>query len=454
MASLRFILLSLLFAVCHSVQDGQLSLLAFDPSTPFSWPAKAENEQVAEKILGPAPVSALEVVNEFQTNALQTVRQVANSEKHIAPSSSGNHIKQIFPMIFGMYGSLAILWVIHSRVAGDKQQVGVLGYQKVGLLCLTWCTMSVGMHTLNKTLAVLLGAPSLIALTQMAVSVIIFGAISWRDIAVANRSQMFTWMIVPVFFAAMLISSFYTYQYISLSLLTIIRNLTPLVVLPIETLTMPEDKQPLVNKEVVASILVMLCGAIIYSGNLTNFSWVGVFFAVLNMFIACTDRLIQRQLLTNHCKGLTSATCSILNNGFAMIPTIGMAMMTHEVATATTPENIAHWSDPQTIVLIVLSGFIGMGICYFGFECQREISATSFMVMQNVSKIAVVAVGVSVFGDPLSSVWAYLGLVMSISGSLAYGKAQMEMTTVKQPTESQKLLEGDSKKACSAEEKL
>merc|ERR1719387_2659479 len=116
-------------------------------------------------------------------------------------------------------------------------------------------------------------------------------------------------------------------------------------------------------------------------------------------------------------------------------------MMTSEVPKVTSPEGIANWTDPQVMLLLLVSGFVGMGICYFGFECQRVLSATSFFVMQNLSKVAVVSVGIGVFGDPLSSPVAALGLLLSLGGSGLYGHAQMEAGKQKD-AETKKLVEG------------
>merc|ERR1719235_1492035 len=189
----------------------------------------------------------------------------------------------------------------------------------------------------------------------------------------------------------------------------------------------------------------MFAGALIYGGAIKDISWMGVAFAVLNMVLACSDRLIQRRLLTDQCKGLSSSTCSIMNNGVAMLPTVFMAMITSEMTKVTSPEGAANWTDPQTLLLLGMSGLVGMGICYFGFECQRVLSATSFFVMQNLSKVAVVLVGITVFGDPLKSPFAILGLVLSLGGSGFYGHAQMAAAKEKQ-AEAQKLVANDSQK--------
>merc|ERR1719482_2010970 len=76
-------------------------------------------------------------------------------------------------------------------------------------------------------------------------------------------------------------------------------------------------------------------------------------------------------------------------------------------------------------VLLLLSGLIGTGICYFALAAQREIAATSFMVLQNVVRMAVVVVGVIVFHDPIRWPYQVLGLILSFAGALWYGKSSL-----------------------------
>eukprot|EP00746_Dinoflagellata_sp_MGD_P165278 gnl/MRDRNA2_/MRDRNA2_94453_c0_seq1.p1 gnl/MRDRNA2_/MRDRNA2_94453_c0~~gnl/MRDRNA2_/MRDRNA2_94453_c0_seq1.p1 ORF type:complete len:447 (-),score=50.39 gnl/MRDRNA2_/MRDRNA2_94453_c0_seq1:324-1664(-) len=436
-----FLVLGLFSAVADSLQNS--TLLAFEPAphAPASW---AQHSTV--RIADTATHGKTSLV-EDKVHSLR--RDAVGHQAGPKPSASHHPIEvdKIFPVIIVLYSSLAILWWIWSKMPESyRNHTG-----KILLLCASWCSMSVGMHTLNKALTVLLGTPSLIALSQMAVSVVIFGITSWRDVAEAPKGQILIWMVVPLFFASMLISSFYTYEFISLTMLTIVRNLTPLVVLPIERFMMPKDKQPHVNATIIGAILIMMCGAIIYGGSIVDFSWIGIAFALMNMVLACSDRLIQRRLLTDQCKQLSSSACSILNNGVAMVPTFGMVLATQEITKVTNSAGPVHWTDPQALALLALSGFVGMGICYFGFECQREVSATSFFVMQNLSKVAVVSVGVTVFGDPLSSPWAVLGLVMSLGGSFIYGQAQMEASAKdKREGETQRLVSKDCQKSVSA----
>lgn len=345
---------------------------------------------------------------------------------HLGPHHGSLALSQIFPFCVLMYGSVAAMWVCHSVCNKGLKVKGEVTNAYIALLCVTWCSFSVGMHVLNKGLAGSLEAPCLISIIQMVIAVLLIGGTSYRQFLEANREQMRTWLVVPMFFAGMLCSSFYTFEYISLSLLTVVRNLTPLVVLPIERSMMPADQQPQITNAMIMSILIMLAGTMVYTGGLKDLSIIGVSFAIANMFLASSDRLIQRRLLTQECKSLPSSVCVIINNSVGIIPCVLLAFATHEVHETLTPEHKAQWHDPRIMVLLLLSGCAGIGICYMGFECQRVISATSFFVMSNVAKIAVVACGVLFFGDPIKSPMAVAGLALSLGGSCLYSHTQLK----------------------------
>merc|ERR1719213_824308 len=134
-----------------------------------------------------------------------------------------------------------------------------------------------------------------------------------------------------------------------------------------------------------------------------------------------------------------------MNNGLAIIPTLMLAGFTQEFAEAASSDGLQHWTDPVVLFVLLLSGFVGMGVGYYGMEAQRDISATSLFVLQNVSKIGVVLLGIVVFGDPIKSGLANLGLLMSLGGSALYGHSQMKIQ--EEQKEQQKLLKEEAGKA-------
>merc|ERR1712039_511871 len=123
-------------------------------------------------------------------------------------------------------------------------------------------------------------------------------------------------------------------------------------------------------------------------------------------------------------KDLSSSVCTILNNFLGMIPTLLLAGFTGQINQAMGAESCGKWSEAHVVVLLVLSGLVGTGISILGLECQRAISATSFSVMQNVSKVAVVSAGIVFFLDPIGSPLSMLGLGLSLGGSFLYAWAQ------------------------------
>jgi drug/metabolite transporter (DMT)-like permease len=306
---------------------------------------------------------------------------------------------------------------------------------------MTWCTTSLGMAVLNKRVVMVLQTPALISIVQMVMAALIMGPFAFKSLMQTDWRQLRTWLIVPLFFASMLCSSFYTYSYINLSLMTLIRTLAPLIVLPLEHLFMPAGQKPRISGDIIIALLAMLVGATVYAGGLKDMSLIGVAFGLANLVLAASDRMIQRRLLTNECKDLAPSVCTLVNNVFGMFPLILLAGYTGQLQNFKHPEVIDHWMDPNVLALLLMSGVVGIGICYLGFECQRAISATSFFVLQNISKVAVVVAGVVIFGDPVKSPSAVMGLLLSLGGSAFYGKIQLEQSVYeKQESERKKLL--------------
>jgi len=294
-------------------------------------------------------------------------------------------------------------------------------------LCVALFSLTVGMQVLNKYLVTELEAPAIVSVIQMWMAVVVMGVPCYRQLLEATRRQLFAWTIVPVLFAAMLLSSFYTYEYVSLSFYAVVRSLTPLVVLPLERTIMPVSMRPRVSNLVIISLVLILAGAVMYGRGTSGVSALGVLFATANALLAVCDRLLQRRLLTSECRGLPSAACAVMNNALGSLPALLLAGLTHEFSTAFAPEHMAAWADPYVVSLLGLSGAAGMGICYLALELQRAISATSFLVLQNFQKMAIVACGILLFDDQVATPLAAGGLLCSLGGGLLYLRAQINL---------------------------
>jgi len=342
--------------------------------------------------------------------------QPSTSQSQNQASVSELSITKIFIMCISLYGTIGTLWFIFSRLSTKMKSFDLF---RIGLNCISYMAFAITMHTLNKTLATTLKQPSLVSISQLFVGLVYFGVVNGKQLMECEGKALLYWCIIPLTFGMMLVTSLYTYQYTSLSCYTVMRNLLPILVLPAEMAFMPSEKKPKTNAMMIGSMLVMLAGAVLYAGSL-EVSAIGVTFAIINMSIAATDRLIQRHLLTNQCAKIPTGVLQIMSNGLAIVPSLIVAGSTKEISAALSPEMAARWTDPMVLMLLLISGFGGMGVGFFSLRCQRDTSATSVFVLQNAAKVGVIIMGITMFGDPIKSFGASLGLLMSIGGSLLY----------------------------------
>merc|ERR1712232_498897 len=91
--------------------------------------------------------------------------------------------------------------------------------------------------------------------------------------------------------------------------------------------------------------------------------------------------------------------------------------------------------EQRVVVLLVISACMGVAICYVGIECQRAMSTTSFFVLQNVTKVFVVACGIFVFGDSVNATSSIFGLLLSLGGSVLYSRSHLSHQHEKQHVE-------------------
>jgi len=315
---------------------------------------------------------------------------------------------------------LCVAWTSKFVAKEDLFKTGGVLY--ITLVSASFGATSISMITLNKVCVSLTGAPSVLTAIQMAFAVAATLALQWKEVVGADRKKLLRWCIVPVFYAGMLNSSLFSFKYMSLSLMIVFRNLAPLVTMAVESAVMEAQHAPKVTLPVVLAIILMIIGALLSTIGQSDASYIGLAVVLLNTLLAVLDRLLQRRLLVSECKDLPLSACMTLNNSLGMLPTLAMAMAMHEVQAI--PAHQAAWTDPATLLLIGLSGVMGMAIGFFGLMCQKAMTATSFQVLQNLTKIIVVFVGVSVFGDNMDSRTRQGGMVLSIVGSVAYGLAR------------------------------
>jgi len=348
-------------------------------------------------------------------------------------------------VLMSMCPLFAMLFVVWAFYYMRKDMFADKSVAYIALAGFSFSVTSVSMHTLNKACVSFTGAPSSVTIVQMIIAVVAILAVQGREVLAANRNQMMRWCIVPIVYAAMLNSSLFGFQYVSLTMLTIFRNLAPMVTMAVEGIIMPPEHRPQVTTSIIFSLMIMVVGAVLFSYGDESFSWVGVSIVLLNTIVAIFDRVLQRRLLVKECKDLPLSACMTINNTLGVLPSVALIFLTGESQGLNAAA--ANWADPGVITLIIMSGFMGLGIGFFGLMCQKAMSATSFQVLQNMSKVVVVSIGVGIFGDKVVGIRQSLGIILSLVGSAAYGAARTQENN-NTKAEMQKLTEkktGDQK---------
>merc|ERR1719160_1862557 len=122
-------------------------------------------------------------------------------------------------------GSLAILvliWAVFQRL--QNQHLWLASN------CVSFGICSWGMNVLNKSLAEAYpNGTCFVTAAQMIITIIGIALFRWHKFK-GGEKQVKTWLLVPVLYFGMLVSSLFTFKYLTLSVLMVIRNLTPLIV--------------------------------------------------------------------------------------------------------------------------------------------------------------------------------------------------------------------------------
>ena len=87
-----------------------------------------------------------------------------------------------------------------------------------------------------------------------------------------------------------------------------------------------------------------------------------------------------------------------------------------------------NWPKATVIdyMLLVVSGICGIAIGWTAINAQQYVTATTMLVITNLNKIVVVAIGIVFMGDPHSPV-ALLGIAMALGGGVWYALARQNV---------------------------
>lgn len=148
-------------------------------------------------------------------------------------------------------------------------------------------------------------------------------------------------------------------------------------------------------------------------------SFVGCGFLLANLVCACAERMLQRHLLAVRSVDVSKPALMILNNGIGTMLALGVMAFAeprgwHRLG------HVIH-RDPTIGIAVGLSCLVGCAISYTGLWFQHLVTATSFMVLGSLTKVAVIMFGIAFLRES-SGPLSLFGAALSLGGGYAYAR--------------------------------
>jgi len=301
---------------------------------------------------------------------------------------------------------------------------------RLWLLPYTMCTMSIGQDLVNQSLTLVLRAPN--AITAIQAFMMFMGALiwasslNWAEVHGNHLLSITRWFGVGVLFSIYQLMNHWSYAVCSLSERTVITNLSPLIVLALETVMFRgSDFKPAVPCRGKIALTLMLVGAFLFSIQSPSFTRHGLAVAILLLLVTVPYRLAQRHLLTRLIPAsfpLTALTCL---DGFVLgVPSFSISTLRH----IQEPIDYQAFLELPVVFMLLLSigTFIGLHVC--SLAMLRSGSATTYLVFSNIASLGTVALGIMFFGDQaLGTALACVGLVTNVGSGVWYSAEAQSM---------------------------
>jgi len=296
-----------------------------------------------------------------------------------------------------------------------------------------YCFSSVGMLLFNKLAIQHFPLECCLVWAQLFFSAACLTIFAFPYVHIGSARDLLRWCMVVPFYCGMLLTSILALKSAPMSLVIVLRNTSPFGTLVFERFY-PEPLR--ISSQMLAAIVMMMAGALMYVWELPATNWEGVGWVLLNSAIAVVDRLLQRLLLSkDQCPVDISKTgITLINNVVGLLP-IGLAIYL-KGEYAALPGAVAVLS-PTDKAYIAISCIIGLAISYTSIWAQTLISATSFLVMINANKFVIIAIEAFGMHTRALTLHQTVGASLTILGGVLYGKARQ---AIEQEAEEKKFL--------------
>lgn len=299
-----------------------------------------------------------------------------------------------------------------------------------------FCFCSVGMMYFNKMAVSAFPLECSLVAMQMAFATVMLLGFGWQTLHVGSLKDLLRWCMVVPWFTGMLLTSILALKHASMSLVIVLRAMSPLGSLVVERFY-PDPVGS--SSALVMSIVVMVMGGAMYCAQLDQSARQGIFWVILNAGIAVCDRCLQRLMLAKdqHPVDISKNACALISNGLGLFPVLVAAVCLGEFSEL--PHAVAQLNAWDK-VNIAVTCIIGLGISYCGIWAQSLISATSFLVMVNANKFVIIAIEAIGLHTKVLSYTQAAGATVTLLGACLYAQARRDLEAAAEEQERKALL--------------
>jgi len=290
------------------------------------------------------------------------------------------------------------------------------------MACLAYSTCSISMVLSNKALAATfpINIPIMLVVFQCVAAVILvegarkFGVVSYRDF---ELEMALKWLPVNVCFVAMLMTSFMSFKYLNVPMITVFKNLTNVIIVVGDWYW----HEQVVTFGVVLSFGIMVVGAFAAAATDVMFSGLGYFWMSMNCCATAAYVLYSKSATKNI--ELSKFGMVYYNNLLSIPLLLPFAFSFGEFATITSTMDVV--TDPMFIVVNLVAGSMGFFLNLASLWCLSSTSATTYALVGSVNKIPVSLLGVYLFQTVITAQGA-LYIIVSMCGGFIYSYVKLQ----------------------------